>query len=63
MELGKMLEEAGKWERKHGAKFEQTKYELVHFTRNNRTEISSTLIVMTDGFTIKSLLQARYLLS
>ena len=33
--LKKTLQEAEAWRRKHGAQFEESKYVLMHFTRNH----------------------------
>ena len=39
--LKSMLEEAKRWRTKHGARFEMTKYVLVHFTRRRAAETIS----------------------
>ena len=40
-----LLREAEKWRSKHGAKFEVSKYILVHFTRNNTHRTTSAVTV------------------
>ena len=58
--LGNWLEKAEIWRRRHGAKFEVTKYLLVHFTKNNRMSTEAN-ITMSDGVTISASPEARYL--
>jgi len=57
--LKTMLEEAEEWRKRHGAKFERTKYLLVHFTRNTRRKTTSP-IEITD-IQIQPSQEARYL--
>src|SRR5947207_1080906 len=53
------LEKAEEWRTKHGAKFETSKYILVHFTRNTR--ISADAAVVINGYSISPANEARYL--
>jgi hypothetical protein len=57
--LKEMLAEAEKWKFKHGAKFEESKYILVHFTRNKRQTTNASISIA--GTTIKPTDEARYL--
>ena len=57
--LKSMLEKAEEWRVKHGAKFERSKYVLVHFTRNYNK--STTASVQINGVTISASNEARYL--
>ena len=57
--LKQMLKEAGKWRKCHGAQFEQSKYILVHFTRNYRKSTKASLTV--DGTKINPADEAKYL--
>jgi endonuclease/exonuclease/phosphatase (EEP) superfamily protein YafD len=54
-----MLKEAEKWRISHGAQFEQSKYILVHFTRNRHRATKARISI--NGTTIKPSEDARYL--
>jgi ribonuclease HI len=56
--LEEMLREAERWRKKHGARFEPTKYVLVHFTRRRKPPTASITIGNT---TIEPSQEARYL--
>jgi Reverse transcriptase (RNA-dependent DNA polymerase) len=51
IQIEELLSQAEEWRSKHGAKFEKTKYVLIHFTRNSNTNteaavsIDSTLVI------------------
>jgi hypothetical protein len=45
--LEETLRETEKWREKHGARFEPTKYILIHFTRRKRTPTASITIANT----------------
>ena len=53
------LNQAEEWRRKHGAQFEQSKYVLVHFTRNYRKSTKAS--VQTGGITVEPSEEAKYL--
>jgi hypothetical protein len=57
--LKQMLKEAEKWRAQHGAQFEQSKYVLVHFTRNHRKSTKASLTI--GGTKIDPSDEARYL--
>src|SRR5436190_8815496 len=57
--LEHLLHEAEQWRSKHGAKFEASKYILVHFTRNNKHRTTSPVTV--GQVTIQPSHEARYL--
>jgi len=57
--LEHLLHEAEQWRSKHGAKFEVSKYILVHFTRNNMH--STTSPVTMGEVTIHPSQEVRYL--
>jgi len=57
--LERLLHEAEQWRSRHGAKFETSKYILVHFTRNNTQRTSSPVTV--GEVTIQPSEEARYL--
>ena len=44
--LKKMLEDAEKWRWKHGARFETTKYVLVHYTRRRTAETTASIRIV-----------------
>jgi hypothetical protein len=58
-ELKNALERADKWKEKHGAQFEESKYVMVHFTRNRRDTIKASLKTATTK--IRAAAEARYL--
>ena len=41
-----ILEEVEEWRCKHGAQFEQSKYLLIYFTRNNRRKSDASIEIM-----------------
>jgi ribonuclease HI len=57
--LATLLKEAEEWRKGHGAKFERTKYLLVHFTRNNRRKTTSPIEIA--DVIIQPSEEARYL--
>src|SRR5947207_4436730 len=57
--LKQMLKEAEKWRTRHGAQFEQSKYILVHFTRNYRKSTEAALTI--EGTKIEPTDEAKYL--
>jgi hypothetical protein len=54
-----ILSEAEVWRKKHGAQFEPSKYVLINFTRNKRSE--STASITIDGTKIEPSNEAKYL--
>jgi hypothetical protein len=46
--LKEMLEEAEEWRRRHGARFEKSKYQLIHFTRNKRLETTANITMANN---------------
>ena len=54
-----MLEGAEKWHVRHGAKFEWSKYLLVHFTRNRHKPTMAKVTI--NGATISPSEEAQYL--
>ena len=54
-----MLERAEGWKNRHGAKFETTKYILIHFTRNKHRKTDSPVTIA--NVTIQPSREARYL--
>jgi len=56
----RMLREAEEWRERHGAKFEERKYVLVHFTKRN-SETTDTAYVRIGHTMIKPAEQAKYL--
>src|SRR5437667_7336587 len=54
-----MLERAEGWKNRHGAKFETTKYILIHFTRNKHRKTDSPVTIAK--VTIQPSREARYL--
>jgi len=59
-ELEAMLKKADKWREKHGARFETSKYVLIHFTRKRAATADTSSITVSDT-TIKPANEARYL--
>ena len=57
--LQQMLERAEGWKNRHGAKFETTKYILIHFTRNKHQKTDSPVTIA--NVTIQPSREARYL--
>jgi hypothetical protein len=57
--LKQMLKEAEEWRTHHGVQFEQSKYILVHFTRNHQKSTKASLTV--EGRRIDPSDEARYL--
>jgi len=57
--LQRMLKKAEEWKNRHGAKFEMTKYILIHFTRNRHRKTDSPVTVA--NITIQPSREARYL--
>src|SRR5271154_4571342 len=55
-----MLKKADKWREKHGARFETSKYVLIHFTRKRAATADTSSITVSDT-TIKPANEARYL--
>jgi hypothetical protein len=60
-ELEEMLGKAEKWRESHGAKFEESKYVLVHFTRACKPIIADTAQIHIGDTTISPAEQAKYL--
>lgn len=58
--LKRALGKADEWKKQHGAQFEESKYVLVHFTRN-RQKSTNAAITLRDGMRIEPAAQARYL--
>src|SRR5437762_13041881 len=54
-----MLERAEGWKNRHGAKFETTKYILIHFTRNKHRKTDSPVTIA--NVIIQPSREARYL--
>ena len=57
--LKEILEGAEEWRRRHGARFEEGKYVLMHFTRNSRRKTTAALDIA--GTRIEPADDARYL--
>src|SRR5436190_1496772 len=57
--LKEMLEEAEEWSRRYRARFETSKYVLIHFTRNTHRKTTATIDIA--GTTIAPAESARYL--
>ena len=55
----RLLNKAEEWRKKHGAKFEESKYVLIHFTRNCHK--TTTVSICTNGITVKPSDKAKYL--
>jgi len=60
-ELERMLIEAERWREMHGAKFEESKYVLVHFTRARSRNIADAAHIHIGATTIKLAEEAKYL--
>jgi Reverse transcriptase (RNA-dependent DNA polymerase) len=58
--LEQTLRKAEKWRARHGAQFEESKYMMVHFTRNKRQETKAKLQTVSAG-KLKPMTEARYL--
>jgi len=58
--LKPILEASEKWRRKHGAKFDLSKYILIHFTRNNRRQ-RDVAVTLEDGTRIEPSEEGKYL--
>jgi hypothetical protein len=57
--LKQMLKHAKRWRAQHGAQFEQSKYVLVHFTRNHWKSTKAGLVI--GGTKIQPSDEAKYL--
>jgi endonuclease/exonuclease/phosphatase family metal-dependent hydrolase len=60
-ELERMLMEAERWREMHGARFEESKYVLVHFTRAHSSNTAEAAYVRIGNTTIKPSEVAKYL--
>ena len=60
-ELEKMLIEAERWREKHGARFEESKYVLVHVTKAHTANLDDEAHVYIADTTIKHAEEAKYL--
>src|SRR5579859_7369154 len=58
-ELERMLIKADRWRERHGARFETSKYVLIHFTRNGKKETNAHITI--SDTTIEPSEEARYL--
>ena len=57
--LKTIMKKAERWRKRHGARFEQSKYVLIHFTRNKSSNTDTPITI--DGTTIQPTNEARYL--
>jgi len=57
--LKQLLEKAEVWRKQHGAQFEQSKYVLIHFTRNRNKATAATVTI--NGTKITPSNEAKYL--
>ena len=57
--LKHILDQAEDWRKKHGAQFEESKYILVHYTRNKTMETKASIRV--NNITIEPTAEAKYL--
>src|SRR5579859_2810167 len=57
--LQEILQKSEEWKHKHVTQFDPNKYQLIHFTRNNRHDINAT--IQLNDTTISPLEGARYL--
>jgi hypothetical protein len=60
-ELERMLMEAERWREKHGARFEESKYVLVHFTNTRTPNTTDAANGRIGDTTIKPAEEAKYL--
>jgi hypothetical protein len=54
-----ILKEDEVWRKKHGAQFEPSRYVLIHFTRNKRSESTASIII--NGINIQPSSEVKYL--